>query len=32
VNDGKIFRRKVNGRVVLFDENEVIAFIESTPV
>jgi hypothetical protein len=31
-NDGKIARHKVNDRVVLFDEAEVIAFIESTRV
>jgi hypothetical protein len=31
-NDGKIARHKINDRVVLFDEAEVIAFIESTRV
>jgi len=31
-NDGKIARHKVNDRVVLFDEAEVIAFIKSTRV
>jgi hypothetical protein len=28
-NDGKIVRHKINARVVLFDDAEVIAFIES---
>jgi hypothetical protein len=31
-NDGKIARHKINDRIVLFDEAEVIAFIESTRV
>jgi predicted DNA-binding transcriptional regulator AlpA len=31
-NDGKVARHKINSRVVLFDEAEVIAFIESTRV
>jgi len=31
-NDGKIARHKINARVVLFDEAEVIAFIESARV
>jgi len=31
-NDGKIARHKINSRVVLFDEAEVVAFIESTRV
>ena len=31
-NEGKIARHKINDRVVLFDEAEVIAFIESTRV
>lgn len=29
---GKIARHKINARVVLFDENEVAAFIESARV
>lgn len=29
---GKIARHKVNARVVLFDEKEVVAFIESSRV
>lgn len=31
-NDGKIARHKINARVVLFDEAEVMAFIESARV
>jgi predicted DNA-binding transcriptional regulator AlpA len=31
-NDGKIARHKINARVVLFDEAEVIAFVESARV
>lgn len=31
-DDGKIARHKVNARVVLFDESEVIALIESTRI
>jgi excisionase family DNA binding protein len=31
-NEGKITRYKVNERVVLFDEAEVLAFIESARV
>ena len=31
-NDGKIARHKINARVVLFDEAEVVAFIESARV
>jgi hypothetical protein len=30
--EGKIARHKINDRLVLFDEAEVIAFIESTRV
>jgi hypothetical protein len=31
-NDGKIARHKINARVVLFDEAEIVTFIESTRV
>jgi len=31
-DDGKITRHKINARVVLFDEAEVIAFVESARV
>jgi len=31
-NDGKIARHKINARVVLFDEAEVIAFVESARI
>jgi predicted DNA-binding transcriptional regulator AlpA len=31
-NNGKIARHKINARVVLFDEAEVIAFVESARV
>ena len=31
-DEGKIARHKINARVVLFDEAEVTAFIESTRV
>jgi len=31
-NDGKIARHKINARVVLFDEAEIVMFIESTRV
>jgi excisionase family DNA binding protein len=31
-NEGKITRYKVNARVVLFDEAEVLAFIEAARV
>jgi len=31
-DDGKIARHKINARVVLFDEAEIVAFIESTRI
>lgn len=31
-DDGKIARHKINARVVLFDEAEIITFIESTRI
>lgn len=31
-DEGKLTRHKVNARVVLFDENEVVALIESSRV
>jgi len=31
-DDGKIARHKINARVVLFDEAEIVTFIESTRV
>jgi len=31
-NDGKVARHKINARVVLFDEAEILTFIESTRV
>jgi len=31
-DDGKIARHKINARVVLFDEAEIVTFIESTRI